>query len=390
MDKDKKYSKIVEDRGFVTDMKANSWTVAGRNFRTEYDYRAACRDQELITTIKNKVDFQNEREMTRLYQEMKDGKYHFTTIVGKDFEEEIHESVQKLTKKSIHDDKKHRKVISLDEYDSKMREQIIKELKKRERIHRVIVAMLSLVAVLCIGYFGFYYYNADQNNAEFSQLSELKNKINFNSDITGVVGKTEDEVITREILSKYQSLYQKNRSLIGWVKIQDTKIDYPVMQSVNEDYYLDHNYEQQKDRNGSIFMDADCNATMPSTNLIIYGHNMKSGAMFGTLSNYEQEDFYIKHKYIEFDTIYEEAKYEIMYAFRSRLYSEEEIVFKYYQFIEAPTEEEFNSNMNEMANISLYDTGVRATFGDQLLTLSTCDYNEKNGRFVVVARRIED
>ena len=161
------------------------------------------------------------------------------------------------------------------------------------------------------------------------------------------------------------------------------------MQSDNEEYYLNHNYNQEKDKNGSIFMDTKCDAMTPSTNLIIYGHNMRSGEMFGKLSNYEDEEYYKKHKRIIFDTIYQEGKYEVMYAFRSKLYEEAEIVFKYYQFIEASSEEEFNSNMKAMAEISLYDTGVTASYGDQLLTLSTCDNNEKNGRFVVVAKRIE-
>ena len=79
-----------------------------------------------------------------------------------------------------------------------------------------------------------------------------------------------------------------------------------------------------------------------------------------------------------------------MYVFRSRVYREEEIVFKYYQFIDANSEQEFDSYMSEMASMSLYDTGVTAEYGDQLLTLSTCDYQEKNGRFVVVAKKVKE
>ena len=115
---------------------------------------------------------------------------------------------------------------------------------------------------------------------------------------------------------------------------------------------------------------------------------MKSGQMFGSLSSYSDQSYCEKHPYIQFDTIYEKGLYEIMYVFRSRVYSEDEIVFKYYQFIDAQSEQEFDSYMNDMAEMSLYDTGVTASFGDQLLTLSTCDYQEKNGRFVVVAKKV--
>ena len=78
-----------------------------------------------------------------------------------------------------------------------------------------------------------------------------------------------------------------------------------------------------------------------------------------------------------------------MYVFRSKIYNEDEIVFKYYQFLDAASEKEFTSNMQEMAAISLYDTGVTASYGDELLTLSTCDNSETDGRFVVVAKKIQ-
>lgn len=160
------------------------------------------------------------------------------------------------------------------------------------------------------------------------------------------------------------------------------------MQTSDNEYYLTHNLNQEYDKNGSIFMDKDCDVLKPSTNFILYGHHMSSGRMFGKLGLYEKKSYYEEHPYIQFDTIYEKGTYEVMYVFRSRVFKEEEIVFKYYQFIDANSEQEFDSYMNEMAEMSLYDTGVTAQFGDQLLTLSTCDYQEKNGRFVVVAKKI--
>ena len=193
----------------------------------------------------------------------------------------------------------------------------------------------------------------------------------------------------KEVLEEYKNLLNKNKKLIGWIKIDDTNIDYPVMQTSDNEYYLDHNLNQEYDKNGSIFMDKDCDVLKPSTNFIIYGHNMKSGKMFGSLDKYADQSFYEKHKEIRFDTLYEEGTYEVMYVFRSRVYQQDEIVFKYYQFYDANSEEEFQSYMKEMEALSLYDTGVKAEYGDHLLTLSTCDYEEKDGRFVVVAKRVQ-
>ncbi len=194
--------------------------------------------------------------------------------------------------------------------------------------------------------------------------------------------------VEREVLEEYKNLLKTNKKLIGWLKIDDTNIDYPVMQTSDNEYYLTHNLNQEYDKNGSIFMDKDCDVLKPSTNFILYGHHMASGKMFGKLGLYQKKSYYEEHPYIQFDTIYDKGTWQVMYVFRSRVYKEEDVVFKYYQFIDANTEQEFDSYMNEMAEMSLYDTGVTAEFGDQLLTLSTCDYQEKNGRFVVVAKKI--
>ena len=265
------------------------------------------------------------------------------------------------------------------------------ELKKQEKRRKLLVVCCSVIAVACLGYFGIYNWYNIRTADNYKQLSELKDK----EPATGqnqdpVIHYTADETQSTPppVLDEYKNLLNKNKRLIGWVKIDDTNIDYPVMQTTDNEYYLDHNLNQEYDKNGSIFMDKDCDVLKPSTNFILYGHHMKSGQMFGSLSSYSDQSYCEKHPYIQFDTIYEKGQYEIMYVFRSRVYSEDEIVFKYYQFIDAQSEQEFDSYMNDMAEMSLYDTGVTASFGDQLLTLSTCDYQEKNGRFVVVAKKV--
>ena len=111
--------------------------------------------------------------------------------------------------------------------------------------------------------------------------------------------------------------------------------------------------------------------------------------MFGQLDRYQKESFCEEHPYISFDTIYEKGTYQVMYVFREQVHKETEIAFKYYQFIDANGETEFDSYMQEMADMSLYDTGVTAEYGDHLLTLSTCSGEGKTGRFVVVAKKVE-
>ena len=186
----------------------------------------------------------------------------------------------------------------------------------------------------------------------------------------------------------FDSLRAINGDVVGWLLQEGTEINFPIVQGEDNEYYLNHNFNQEEDKNGCIFMDYQCDAVNGCDNIILYGHHMQSGKMFGTLNKYSNESYYEAHPRIKFDTIYNKGEYEVMYVFRSKVYSEEEVTFKYYQFINAGSAKEFDSYMNEMAALSLYDTGVTANYGDKLLTLSTCDYQENEGRFVVVAKRV--
>jgi sortase B len=347
----------------------------------------------------------------------------FETIVGREFDDKIYEMAETLKKagkfhkltefsppNSINNDSlsknnknnknknstkknntKTKEKITLDDLDEAMKAQVIKELHKREKRRKSIIVLMSLIALGCFGYFGFDYYNGwnQQNNAD--SLSELVGDQRFLVDKNKEVkiNLTDSTVVVPDVLEKYQTLYNKNKTMIGWLKIDDTLIDYPVMQTVDNSYYLDHNFDLETDKNGTLFVDTNCNILERSANIIIYGHRMLSGKMFGTLENYKDKSYYDEHPLITFDTIYEEASYKIMYVFRSKIFNEEDIVFKYYQFFDANSQEEFDSYMKDMSELSLYDTGVTASYGDELLTLSTCDYYEEDGRFVVVAKRVK-
>ncbi len=386
-------------------MAANGFEVEGRQFRTRADYDAALRDKEKIDRIRDRVNLKKKDEVLALYAELEAGRYRFESLVGQDFDDEIFELAEQIRKGTFTEEnapakkrkkcslqKKQKTDVKLEDFDGDMQKQILQELKKREKRRKLLVILCSLMAAACFGYFGVYYYFGNRTEETYSQWSKLR-KEEAGKDVGAfepvTINRTEANQEHPDVLEKYKTLYNKNKSLIGWLKIADTNIDYPVMQTSNNDYYLDHNLNQEYDKNGSIFLDKDCDVLKPSTNLIVYGHHMQSGKMFGGLDKYSKESYYREHPVIEFDTIYEEGIWQIMYVFRSRIYTADEIVFKYYQFIDVNSEEEFYSNMNEMSKLSLYDTGVTAEYGDELLTLSTCDYMEEDGRFVVVAKKIK-
>lgn len=398
----------------------SGYELAGRRFRTEAEYQAAKRDLKRIEEIRSGISLDQPGEVISLSEMLATGKYHFESIIGDDFDDEIYElseqyksqgytknsrlpegrrarrkaqNAQQKKVKSIEkkDKKKAGKQKSLEDYDDAMQKVILSEIKRREKRRKLLIVLCSLIAVGCFGYFGMYSYFFQRTEMDYENLASLKGSYTpaGSGEPSVTIHYTADEDVERTVLPEYQTLYQKNKKLIGWLTIEGTGIDYPVMQTVNNEYYLDHNFNQEYDKNGSIFLDAACDAVHRSTNLIVYGHHMKSGKMFGNLNSYSSKEYCEKHSIIRFDTIYERGTYQVMYVFRSRIYNEDEVVFKYYQFIDAASDKEFDSNMKEMAALSLYDTGVTASFGDELLTLSTCDSSETDGRFVVVAKRIQ-
>lgn len=188
----------------------------------------------------------------------------------------------------------------------------------------------------------------------------------------------------------YADSFLANEDMVAWLVIPGTNIDYPVMWTpFDENYYLYRDFEKKDNQNGSLILDTDSSLNPLSTNLIIHGHNMKSGAMFGRLTDYEAKDYYDSHKEIILHTKEQQKNYEIIAVFRSQVFKKTDDVFKFYQFFEANTEEEFDNFYNNIKDLSIYDTGVTAEFGDHFITLSTCVYHVKNGRFVVVAKEIE-
>lgn len=185
---------------------------------------------------------------------------------------------------------------------------------------------------------------------------------------------------------KYTELNAQNSDFMGWLRIDDTGIDYPVMQSKDDpDFYLKHNFSKEYSHFGIPYMQENCG--LSSDNIIIYGHNIKSKSMFNELTDYKDKAFYTAHKYITFDTLNEHRTYAVIAAFKTVAYSDRGV--QYYDFVNANTEEEFNAYVEKCKALSFYDTGITAEYGDKLLTLSTCEYSQENGRLAVVSKLIE-
>ena len=195
----------------------------------------------------------------------------------------------------------------------------------------------------------------------------------------------------RQMLPHMAELYAQNPDIVGWIRVEGTKLDYPVMHTPDDEQkYLRMDFEGNVDLAGLPFISEDCTMDPESQNLILYGHNMKNGTGFKTVYKFLEKDFREEHPTIYFSTLYEERTYEVLSVFYDRVYKKEDTNFKFYQFADPETAEEFDEGIDYFQKNCVYDTEVDAEYGDSLITLVTCSYHVRRGRLVLVAREVTD
>lgn len=268
----------------------------------------------------------------------------------------------------------------------------------KKRVITILMILCILVAAGCGGYLAYYYITSARSEHAVDQLrNEIGNEVS-GEDTAGNGDSDTDEpemvdVNGVQVQKKFAALYRENPDFVGWLTIADTHIDYPVMYTPsskeNGEYYIHRNYEGSYSAAGLPFMDANCQLEPATDNVIIYGHNMNAGTMFHDLLRYEDAAFYEAHKTFTFDTIYGDGEYEVVACFRAQILPEDSTAFKYYEFVNAGSEEEFLDYVDEIKKMSVIDTGVDVQYGDKLITLSTCAYHVTDGRFAVIAKKIQ-
>ena len=274
----------------------------------------------------------------------------------------------------------------------------------RKRIIGIcLIIVFSVSAIVSGRLFWKEYRDAKASEETFSSLAGLVQDTEQNggedgstgdcTDATGIGTPDNDEVLSDEEMAaeeaakayeKYGALYEQNNDFVGWIQIDGTNINYPVMQTPdNPDYYLKHSFEKTWSDYGVPYLDEAC-VIGQSNNLVIYGHHMSNGSMFCDLELYSDQAFCMDHPVIRFDTLTSFGEYEVIAVFR---YNTNQETFRYDREVNMD-EGRFSWFIEQVHARELFSTGKDASFGDQLLTLSTCEYTYKNGRLVVVARKV--
>lgn len=253
-----------------------------------------------------------------------------------------------------------------------------------------IILMLLIVILAISSYFFIKEMMVNKKETDiFEDLQEIvekpENTTNDNQ-FTDIL-ENEEGSLSSENTYNLENIAKINVDVIGWIKIDGTNIDYPIMQ--NGDYYLHKNIYKNYSSHGTPYLAYYCDLKK-SDNLIIYGHHMKDNTMFAQLEKYKNYNFYLNHKYIKFYTIEDgktiESNYEVMIVFKTIAYSDEG--FRYYSYTDFQNYEDYEEFVENCRNLEFYYTGVVGTHQDKYITLSTCEYSQKNGRMVVVAKKI--
>ena len=261
------------------------------------------------------------------------------------------------------------------------------------------VVVLLLVAAFGVSAFmvGSYLLEGKQQEEKYDQLAAIKNNAQTEPRQEAPAETVPGETLPDETLAPvrdedgmllcYKEIYEMNPDTVGWIKMEGTEMDYPVMQTPEDpNYYLYKDFDKEESKRGCIYAWGAADINEPSDNITLFGHNMADGSMFAALNAYTEKEAWEKNSLIFFDTLTEFHTYKIFAVFKTEASVDKG--FKYHQFVDAEDEEEFNKFVKNCKDLAFYDTGITPVYGDKLICLSTCEYTLENGRLVVAAMRI--
>lgn len=384
--------------------------IGGFEFDNHYEYRAAQEDVKKIECINEELDIQDPEVALRLYNDIRDGIITFNSPIGAQYTEHVADIVA------------HKSAGLLDDRE------IIEEAATKAKSSRRLGIAFVAIAVVMIGIYASVEIKEVmetrklakiQNQVQAAQNTDnSQNNVNIDNDIDDIQSVensdsanqegnsaesnsiTDDLIVSpwdtnyskddREILPEMTSLYSENSDLVGVLDVVGTDINYPVVQTPNDpEYYLRRDFYGDDSTAGTLFVDYRCDIVNPTTNTIIYGHNMRSGTMFGGLKRFLDHDYYQSHKTIIFKTLYEEQEYEIVGVGLSAVGYDDDDTYKYYNFINAVTGSELQDFLDNIQSLSVYDETIDIEATDKILTLSTCNSYTEDGRMFVVAKRVK-
>lgn len=378
------------------------YTIGEFTFDTFHDYRDAQEDIRKIEAINARLDVHDPETAVRLYNMIRNGEIVFRSPIGEQFFDHVADIVAHGSEGMLED------------------KAVVEDAEGKVRYQRLLGIAVAAFAVVLFAYFAA---NEAYSLYETRQIAKLQESVGSSGSSkktasTNVKDKanerigtdfpeesTEEETVERDpyrheilvdrsslsVLPEYADLYAQNDEFAGWITIPGTNIDYPVMQRESDnEYYLRRSFDGSDLTAGTLFVDYRGDIVNPTTNTIIYGHNMRNETMFGNLDNYLDETYYNEHRAVSFNTVYEYREYEIVAVCLSEVEYQDAGGYRYYNFIQAGNRAEWDAFVNHVNNLSVFDDHVdlNPNEPDEILTLSTCNDYVQDGRLFLVAKRI--
>ena len=284
-------------------------------------------------------------------------------------------------------------------------------------VYFALIAIFAAVFILSGVYLAGYFLETTTTQQDYDVLASIYQQGTLASRPTGgtrpsTVPNGTQNTEPPTILPELQAIYDLNQDLVGYLNFpySDLRLQYPVMQSVyDDDFYLSHDFYGNESSAGCPYVPLSCDVFLPSDNVVIYGHNLRTGGMFNKLTNYREKSYWETHQTFTFDTLYERHTYQIFAVFKTaaKQYKDNGTPwgYPYHRMNEFDNEEDFNKFIQDIKGAAFngggyqgwtfYDTGITPKFGDKLLCLSTCEYTMRDpngkidGRLVVFAVRID-
>ena len=271
----------------------------------------------------------------------------------------------------------------------------MKRIKLKTPAAYYVIAIILLAILAFAGYQALHIYIPQSNESRgFEAVKEEAGLEDISADeiLEGTAptdpSDAADTTDTAEDNAPLRALAQTNSDFVGWLSIQDTEIDYPVMKSSESDpeFYLHRDFEKNYSYSGTLFIGEGCNAD--SDAFVIYGHNMNSGTMFGSLDSYKSGSFALEHEYIVFRTQKENRVYRVFAAFQAKLLPDDSDGYAYYRSVGKLSKGEYEEALENIRDMSLISLNEAPEYPAQIMLLSTCYYHTDDGRFVVAAYRV--
>lgn len=376
--------------------KNQEFTIGEFTFGTFHEYRDAQEDLKKIDLINQELDIHDQEVAVRLYNMLRDGQITFKSPIGEQFATHIADIVAAGSEDLLED------------------KAVAKEAAQKFQYQKVLGRLAAVLAVAFFGYFIYAEVAEVMHTRELERLARerqeaMQQTAGTEETSPAVEPQTTEENSTEQteesnpfardqlidsaslsVLPEYEDFLAQNPDLVGWLTIQGTSVDYPVVQKTDDnEYYLDHSFDGTENSAGTIYVDYRSDIVNPTTNTMIYGHNMKNGTMFGSLKNYLQEGFFNEYRYIQFNTIYEHRLYQVVSVGLSEVAYQDENGYRYYNFIQANNMEEWQEFVDNVSSLAIYQSDVTLEPTDEILTLSTCNSYTEDGRLFIVAKRIQ-